>query len=279
MSWEMPAVFKILEEDTQYNEIQRRLLEETNISYPSKYRRIFGKSRTLLDKKLGPYSMIIKRDRYKDPQRWYETINGEVQEKFTSVYYHYSNIKRLEASTMEHCRSIIERMKQLNLDKPVTVAFFFRKFVCEYEAFVLQFGACFGHFIHSIAYYFGFFTYKKERLLNKLRELAAKNKKAEQVLKNFENNMPNFEIILSKSRRFPEGYSDRDKIAHAGQIFLNPVNIIFHPVKGATFLPVGKYNGSKAITHHPPLSKYLDSLMYGLFDFISDIYELVFSLD
>jgi len=274
MNEEIPHIFKVLK-DRKYDEYVKEFEKDVNVVYPPKYQAIFGLSRVLFDKKTGPYAKVAENTQYNDTEYWYSTINGEVQEKFTVVYYHYLNIKNLETVTMSHCERIVERLKQLNLDRPITVGFNFRKFACEYEAFILQLRSCFEHFVHSIAYYFNFKTTKPEPLMNMLSKLAEKDPIAGQISKKFEESLPSLEVIVSKSRKFPEGYSDRDKIAHLGQIFLNPINIIFNPSGDVTILPVGKYDGSKAITNHPHLSESIEPFMYTLFDLISESYGLI----
>jgi hypothetical protein len=275
---EIPHILKVLKEDRKYNECIKEFAKDVNVSYPPKYQIIFGVSRVLFDNKTGPYAKVAENTKCNDVEYWYSTINGEVQEKFTVVYYHYLNIKNLETVTMNHCKRIIERLKQLNLDRPTTVGFNFRKFGCEYEAFILQLRSCFEHFIHSIAYYFNFKTTKPERLMNKLNELAGKDQTASRILKKFEEGLPSLKVIVSKSRQFPAGYSDRDKIAHVGQILLNPLNIIFNPSGKVTILPVGKYDGSKAFTNHPNLSESIEPLMFALFDLIFESYGLIFEV-
>jgi len=275
---EMPQIFKVLKEDRKYNEYVKEFAKDVNVTYPPKYQAIFGVSRVLFDSKTGPYAKVAENTKYNDAEYWYSTINGEVQEKFTVVYYHYLNIKNLETVTMNHCERIVERLKQLNLDRPITVAFNFRKFGCEYEAFILQLRSCFEHFIHSVAYYFNFKTTDPGALKNKLNELSGKDQIANRLLKKFEESLPSLKVIISKSRQFPEGYSDRDKIAHIGQIFLNPLNIIFNPSGNVTIMPVGKYDGSKALTDHPYLSESIEPLMFAIFDLISESYGLIFQV-
>lgn len=273
---EMPEVFNILDEDPQYNEILSQFARETNISYPSEYQRVFTVSRSLFDSQKGPFAEIAGRSRYNDPERWYSTINGEVQEKFTAVYYHYDNIKRLEKTTEKYCEEIIQRLKELNLDRPITLGFYFRKTVCEYEAFVFQLGACFEHFVNSRAYYFGFRTFKKEKFMNQMKVLAPKHRKACSLLSLFKE-MPKLNVLFSRSKVSFRDFSERDRIAHGGQIALNPLNIIFNPIKDRiTLMPTGKYDGSKAFSHHPVLSRDLGELMYSLFDFIGKAYDTVF---
>ena len=257
----------------------REFENDTNVVYHAKYRYIFYLSRVLFDGKTGPYAKVTKNTQYNDIEYWYSTINGEVQEKLTAVYYHYINIKNLEIATMKHSTRIVERLKQLKLDKPITIGLYFRKFGCEYEAFILQLRSCFEHFIHSTAYYFNFKTTKPEHFLNKIRELAVKDQMAGKILQRFETTLPSLGVIVSKSREFPEGYSERDKIAHLGQVFLNPLNIIFNPSKSVTILPVGRYDGSTAFTNHPQLSESVEPLMFALFDLIYDCYEILMSED
>jgi hypothetical protein len=273
---EMPAIFKILEEDQQYNQLVKEFENDINVVYPTKYQRIFGMSRVLFDDKAGGYARVAKNSRYNDIGYWYSMINGEVQEKLTAVYHHYTNIEKFEGLTMNHSRKIVERLKQLNLDRPITIGFNFRKFGCEYEAFILQLQSCFEHFIHSTAYYFNFKTTKPEPFLRKVQELATTDRLAERLLEKFKVAVPSLEkAIISKSREFPEGYSERDRIAHLGQIFLFPLNIIFNPSGDITILPVGRYDGSTAFTSHPQLSESVRTLMFTLFDLILDSYELL----
>lgn len=274
---QMPEIFKILLEDIQYNDILKRFARETDISYPVKYQSLFIKSRMLYDNKRGPYKDILNRNRFNDPTRWYSTINGEVQEKFTTVYYHYANIRKLETMAMKYCVEIIERMKQLSLKRPITVGFNYRKFSIEYEAFIFQLRALFDHFINSVSYYFGFRTIKRKSFLNKLSELTLKNKKAELILKIFENELPNIELLESKSKTSFGDMSDRDKIAHVGTISLNPLNIIFNPLKGPIILPFGRYEIKTPIEDHPSLSESIGPLMFGLFDFITNVYFALFA--
>ena len=277
MSEEMPDIFEILKKDPQYNQLVKEFGNDVNLVYPAKYRNIFGISRVLFDSKSGPYARVAKNTQYNDIEYWYSTINGEVQEKLTAVYYHYVNIKNLEVVTINHSRRMVKRLKQLKLDRPVTIGFNFRKFGCEYEAFILQLQACFEHFIHSTAYYFNFKTTKPEHFLKKIRELAEKDQMAERILRRFEVALPSLvKVIISKSREFPEGYSERDRIAHLGQVFLNPLNIIFNPSENVTILPVGRYDGSTAFTNHPQLSESIEPLMFTLFDLISESYMFIF---
>ncbi len=277
LNGETPDIFRILKEDRKYNEYVEEFANDVSVSYPPKYQAIFYTSRRLFDQKIGPYKWVSENTQYNDIEYWYSIINGEVQEKFATVYYHYLNIKNFELVTMHHCERIVERLKQLNIDRPLTVGFNFRKFACEYEAFILQLQSCLEHFIHSVAYYFNFKTTKPESLTNKLNELAIKNPTASGISKKLEEALPSLQVIISKSHKFPEGYSDRDKIAHIGQIFLNPLNIIFDPSSvSATILPVGKYDGSKAFTNHPHLSESIEPLMFTLFDLISESYALIF---
>jgi hypothetical protein len=86
------------------------------------------------------------------------------------------------------------------------------------------------------------------------------------------------QVIVSKSRKFPEGYSDRDKIAHIGQVFLYFLTINFDPSSGSvTISPVGRVDDvSKALTNHPYLSESIEPLMFTLFNLISESYELIF---
>lgn len=275
---EMPEIFRTIEKDPQYSQIIKEFENDVNVVYPIKYRRIFSMSRFLFDKKAGGYARVAKNTRYNDIGYWYSTINGEVQEKLTAVYHHYANIETLENLTKDHSRKIVERLKQLNLDRPITIGFTFRKFGCEYEAFILQLQSCFEHFIHSTAYYFNFETTKPERFLKKIKELATNDITAERVLERFELAIPSLEkAIISKSREFPQGYSERDRIAHLGQIFLNPLNIMFSPSGDITILPVGRYGGSTALAHHPQLSESVKTLMVTLFDLILNCYELLFA--
>lgn len=273
----MPEISKILEEDRQYNQLVKEFENDINVVYPTQYRKIFEMSRVLFDDRKGAYAKVAKNTQCNDIGFWYSTINGEVQEKLTAVYHHYTNIKNLEDLTMNYSRKIVERLKQLNLGHPITIGFNFRKFGCEYEAFILQLQSCFEHFIYSTAYYLNFKTTKPEPFLRKIRELATKDHVAERLLKRFEAALPSLEkTIISKSREFPDGYSERDRIAHLGQIFLNPLNIIFNPSENVTILPVGRYDGSTAFTNHPQLSESVRPLMFTLFDLILDCYELMF---
>jgi len=144
----------ILKEDPKYNEYVKEFAKAVNVTYPPEYQALFGLSRTLFNQKKGPYAKVSKNTKYNDIEYWYSSINGEVQEKFTNVYYHYLNIKNLEIVTMSYCEKIIERLKQLKLERPITIGYNFRKFSCEYEAFILQLQSCLEHFIHSVSYYF-----------------------------------------------------------------------------------------------------------------------------
>ena len=278
MKDEMLHIFKVLKEDQKYNEYVNEFTKDVNVTYPPKYRTIFGISRVLFDKKTGPYAKVAENTKFNDIEYWYSTINGEVQEKITVVYYHYLNIKNLENVTVYHCQRIVERLKQLNLDRSITLGFNFRKFACEYEAFILQLRSCFEHFIYSVAYYFNFKTSKPEPFMNKLSELAKKDLVASRILKKFQESISSLKVIISKSRKFPEGYSERDKIAHIGQVFLNPLSIIFNPSGNITILPVGKYDGSMAFTNHPHLSESTKPLMFTLFDLICESYQLLFGI-
>jgi hypothetical protein len=275
---EMPEIFKKLMEDRLYNQLAKEFENDVNVVYPIQYQKIFAISRVLFDKKEGAYAKVAKNTQLNDIEYWYSTINGEVQEKLTAVYYHYANIKNLEDLTINHSRKIIERLRQLNLDRPITIGFNFRKFGCEYEAFILQLQSCFEHFLHSTAYYFNFKTTKPEPFLNKMREIATKDSIAKRLLERFDRALPSLEkAIISKSHEFPQGYSERDRIAHLGQIFLFPLNIIFNPSENVTILPVGRYDGSTAFTNHPQLSESVKTLMFALFDLILDSYELLFN--
>lgn len=275
-SEELPEIFRTLRNDTQLRRISHCLSEEVGVSLPFKYREIFIMSWNLKNQEAGPYAEIKNRDRKNDPLYWYETINGEVQEKFAAVYYHYTNIKSLELVVKKYCDSIIGRMKELELDKPVTQGFYLRRIIFEYESFILQCRACFEHFIHSIAYYFGFFTTNKESLLKTLNRLSVQNEKALRVYQLFRDEMPDFDVFLSKSKVYPIGYSERDKIAHVGQIQLRPLNIIFNPSTGAAILPIGKHDDTRDLSNQQNLSDAISSLMDDLFQFISKIYSVIF---
>jgi hypothetical protein len=273
----MSDIFEILEKDAEYNRLIKEFADDINVAYPVKYQKIFEISRVLFDRKRGAYEKIVKNTQYNDIEYWYSTINGEVQEKLTAVYHHYINIRNLEALTVGHSRKIIQRLKELKLDRSITPGFNFRKFGCEYEAFILQLQACFEHFIHSTAYYFNFKTTKPESFLKKMRELATTDQIAEKSLQRFEAALPSLvKVVISKSRAYPEGYSERDRIAHIGQIFLHPLNIVFNLSENITILPVGRYDGSTAFTNHPQLSESIEPLMLTLFDLIFDSYLIMF---
>jgi len=52
MGEEMPAIFKALGENRQYNQLIKKFENDVNVVYPSQYQKIFGLSRVLYDNKV-----------------------------------------------------------------------------------------------------------------------------------------------------------------------------------------------------------------------------------
>ena len=70
--------------------------EQRGVSIPSEYRQPFLKSWELFNKNRCPSSKIKRRSRFNQPESLCNMINGEVQEKFHTVYYNLQNAKYLQ---------------------------------------------------------------------------------------------------------------------------------------------------------------------------------------
>jgi len=258
-------------------EIMNGFTEELGVTIPSRYRWIFTRSWELYNKKQGPFGEITKRPKYSHPEKLYNMINGEVQEKFHAVCYHMQNAAYLQKLVDEYTNQLINTAKEIGIDWPITVGITLRKLYFEYEAFILQARACLDHFIVSLSYYFGFYTIKIDSFKRKLEEFSGKNPKAEKVLDLMNKPRKFYELVKSKTREHPSSFSDRDRIAHCGYVLMRPLNVMINPISGTKVLPVARHEKGEDTFDLSPLIELMESLMHDLFSFIIEIYAVIFA--
>ena len=258
--------------DPKMRELIAEYMIKFEVLIPPEYTEIFKKSRKLFNKIEGPYSKVRDNadSRYNEPEGLFYWIH-EVEYKYGAIYYHLQNAIYLQNLIKEHIKNTTDMLKKLDIQTRLWGARRAEKIIFEYESFVLQCKACLERFIISVSYYLGFRTNKIKPLQNNLKELSSKNVKAQKIIN-----------IIKRSRKFyyllepHENGSDRNKIAHQGQVPLKPLNTIYDPHLGTIIFPMARYEKGAEKTKSTPLIELMESTMQDLFGFINEIYDVIF---
>ncbi len=252
-----------------------------NVRPPPKYMRIFLKSWDLHTRKSGIFKEVESRQRYNKSDSLYEMINGEVQGKFSLIYYYLQNVVALQKIAEGYTGRIILKANELGINWPITVGLSLGKISYEYEAFIFQCRACVDHFAGSLSHYFGFFAINLDKVKTRLVALSSKNSKAKRILEKMEEDKEFYarlhELLISKTKNtdFLSDWSDRDKIAHYGAVLMRPLNIMINPKSGTQVLHLARQEKGKDMFSLPKIAEIMELFMCDLFRFIAEIYDIL----
>ena len=277
---EVPEAFKIANHP-EMRQIIRELTKAFNIELPVELTSIFRQCHFVYKEKRGIFEELKGRCRQNNPELLFNMINGYVQEKFCAIYYHYENAVALQKMVDGYIGQIIVKANELGLTNQLGMGISIQKLKYEYEAFILQCRACLDHFADSLAYSFGFYSKNLDTVEKHLAQLAHKNSKAERIVKKIREK-PEFysrlhELLISKTKNtdlFSE-WSDRDKIAHSGDVSLMTLTINLNPVTGTKVFHVARQEKGKSVFDLPKITLFMQSFMVELFKFIGEIYEIM----
>ena len=257
--------------------ITNELLKSLNIRPPVELTAIFHQSHSAYRARRGIFGDVENRDRCNNAEVLFNKINGHVQEKFASIYYHYNNATELQKIAEGYIGQIILKANELGLDSSLTISLSIQKLKYEYEAFILQCSACLDHFADSLSYSFGFHANNLDKVEKQLTQLSHKNDKASRIVKKIKENEEFcsrlHELLISKTKRedFFSNWSDRDKITHSGDINMLPLNIMLNPKTGTKVLHLARKIQGKSDLDLPKITLFMRSFMFDLFRFISEI--------
>src|SRR5207245_6796549 len=137
----------------------------------------------LTSKRAGPFTEVANRGNFNDRNLFYEMINGNVQEKFFIMEYHYENYCRVENIAVGIDSMLVHLHQNLSKAGGSSGVFFAtRKLDAESESFILQMRACLDQFARSVGYYFETSVMRFGKLQRYLEFNRRGNEKARNIL-------------------------------------------------------------------------------------------------
>ncbi len=258
----------------EFARIMQEFNQQISPSLPRKYFVLFEKIHQILLSKLSSsFTEIEKRRSFNDKKVFYEMINGNVQEKFFALQYHYENYCKVESVAVGIATRMVPLyQKVLGARGSSGISFPTRKLDVESEAFILQLRSCLDQFSRSVAYYFETTTTRVTKLTRYLKKNRSGNDKAKKVLALFKA----YSSFLNTLTSTPQRRSKRDTIAHYERLSFRSLGLNIFPDGNIKIIPhvVDDLSSNLMISQRDIMKQSLDQL----YELVKAVYAVIFDV-
>jgi len=272
-----PDHFKVIE-SVIHTESFRELSDEFNdvagFEMSPRFRVLFHEIWIVLTKiENSAFTEIEKRSKYNEKKTFYEMINGIVQEKFAAVEYHYMNYSEVETSAIGAAIRLARLFPRPKFSH--TMGFTCRRLDFEMEAFFLQTSACLDTFARSVGYYF---EASSRGSIFKLRKYLSLNRRQNVKAQRIVQIIDKYATLLGELETIGGKVSKRDTIAHVGHLRVRPLHVIQSASGEIRILPQLETEHDSPALSEASQSDLLREKMERIFEFIAEIYDIIFDL-